>query len=213
MPSRGRVAAAEHVHWLRGRWSARFPESPAIGEAVIARYADRGRVYHDVRHLSEVLQRVDALAAEAVDLETVELAAWFHDAVYDVRSDDNEASSAGLARRLLTPYRTGAQLEEVARLVLLTRDHAVGADDANGAVLCDADLAVLASGPADYGEYTSRVRQEYAHVSDEAFRAGRAAVLRRLLDLPTLFYTGYGGAHWEAPARANLTAELALLTR
>ncbi|MBK3534429.1 hypothetical protein JHN48_33635, partial [Streptomyces sp. MBT72] len=67
-------------------------------------------------------------------------------------------------------------------------------------------------GPQEYAAYAAQVREEYGFVPDEAFRAGRAAVLRQLLDLPRLFRTSYGAAEWEARARHNLATELELLT-
>ncbi len=81
--------------------------------------------------------------------------------------------------------------------------------DTNGEVLCDSDLAILAS--AAYPAYAAAVRAEYAHVPDDAFRAGRAAVLRNLLDLPALYRTPQALARWDAKARANLTDELSRL--
>ena len=100
----------------------------------------------------------------------------------------------------------------MARLVRLTATHAAGPDDANGVVLCDADLSILASGPDAYAAYTRAVRVEYAHVPEDDFRRGRAAVLRQLLDLPKLFGTDRGRRAWEPTARANLTRELARLS-
>jgi predicted metal-dependent HD superfamily phosphohydrolase len=78
-------------------------------------------------------------------------------------------------------------------------------------VLCDADLAVLAGDPARYAAYADAVREEYAHVPDDAFRAGRAAVLSGLLAQQPLFRTPSGQASWEAAARVNVAAELAAL--
>lgn len=196
------------IDWLRSRWAARFPALETIGGQLVSRYADPSRVYHDVRHLRAVLEAVDLLQDEGADREAVELAAWFHDAVYDVQQTENEAASATLAEMMLAPYADDAKRAEVVRLVLLTRDHAVTDGDPNGAVLCDADLAVLAGGREDYGAYLARVRAEYAHVGDADFLAGRAAVLRGLLALPSLFHTAVGLAQWEGPARANLTREL-----
>ena len=43
------------------------------------------------------------------------------------------------------------------------------------------------------------------------FRPGRASVLRSLAEKPHLFHTAYAREHWEAPARANLERELAVL--
>ncbi len=84
-------------------------------------------------------------------------------------------------------------------------------DDANGCVLSDADLAILAAPAERYAEYVADVRREYAHVPDDLFAAGRAAVLRELLAKPSLFHTRHAREHWEAPARANVEAELARL--
>lgn len=126
---------------------------------------------------------------------------------------ENEERSARLAERALAelgvdPDRTA----EVARLVRLTVSHDPADHDTDGAVLCDADLAILASPPAAYAAYTAAVREEYAFVPDDAFRVGRAAVLRQLLDLPRLFRTPYGERVWAAPARRNMEDELASLT-
>jgi predicted metal-dependent HD superfamily phosphohydrolase len=197
---------------LRSRWSVAFPQCPGIGAILVERYADSSRVYHDLRHLDDVLRHVDTLAEEADDVTAVVLAAWFHDAVYDVRRADNERASADLAAELLTPHVETDRLTEVRRLVLLTQTHAVVVGDSNGAVLCDADLAVLGGTAGAYADYTARVRSEFSFVPDAAFRTGRASVLRRLLALPSLFHSARGRAEWETRARANLAAELAQLS-
>ena len=101
--------------------------------------------------------------------------------------------------------------DEVARLVLLTERHAPTDDDVNGCVISDADLAILAATPERYAEYAADVRREYAEVPDDLFRHGRAAVLGDLLAKRSLFHTAHAREHWEAPARANVVAELVLL--
>jgi predicted metal-dependent HD superfamily phosphohydrolase len=100
---------------------------------------------------------------------------------------------------------------EVARLVRLTAGHDPAPEDRNGAVLCDADLAILAADAERYAAYAAAVRQEYAHVEESAFRAGRAAILGELLAQRRLFRTPIGQDRWERRARANLAAEIAAL--
>ncbi|MEU7552355.1 hypothetical protein AB0B01_08320 [Streptomyces sp. NPDC044571] len=206
---------------LRARWAATTAAAGADPGRDPAPYADRlltawaepQRRYHTTAHLADVLARIDVLAPHAADPAAVELAAWFHDAVYRPDRSENEERSAALAERALPELGVdGARTAEVARLVRLTVTHDPAPGDTNGEVLCDADLAVLAGGPDAYAAYTAAVRAEYGFVPDDAFRAGRAAVLRQLLDLPRLFRTPHGTAHWEAAARHNLAAELALLT-
>jgi predicted metal-dependent HD superfamily phosphohydrolase len=182
------------------------------GAALLGRWAEPHRAYHDLAHLSEVLERVDLLAGEADRPDAVRLAAWFHDAVYDPTAADNEERSADFAETSLTRIRLAPELvEQVCRLVRLTATHEVAEDDRDGAVLCDADLAVLASGAARYSTYVEGVRREYEHVDDATFARGRTAVLRGLLDRPAMFRTAHGRQVWEPAARSNVSAELAAL--
>ncbi|UQX02292.1 hypothetical protein [Streptomyces sp. RerS4] len=205
---------------LRARWHATTAAAGADPAADPGPYADRlltawaepQRRYHTTAHLADVLARIDVLAPHAADPAAVELAAWFHDAVYRPDRSENEERSAALAERALPELGVDpARVAEVARLVRLTVTHDPAPGDTNGEVLCDADLAVLAGAPDAYAAYAAAVRAEYGFVPDDAFRTGRAAVLRQLLALPRLFRTPYGATHWEAPARRNLAAELAEL--
>lgn len=168
-----------------------------------------GRGYHDVRHLTEVLERLGELGA--ADDDVLVLAAWFHDAVYD-DAGDNEERSARLAEAELTGA-AGIDAAEVARLVRLTTTHRPEPGDARGELLCDADLAILAAPPERYAAYVADVREEYAAVPDEAFRQGRLAILEQLAAKPTLFHTAHAREHWEPAARRNLSAEIDSLRR
>ena len=187
------------------------PTSRTEWAAVVAAWSEPHRRYHDLAHLAAVLGLVGELGAAADDVDAVRLAAWYHDVVYDPRRDDNEAASAVRARAGLRGLVPEGRLDEVARLILLTVGHAPAPEDRNGALLCDADLAVLAGPPDAYAAYASAVREEYAHLPDEAFTAGRIAVLERLLELPALYRLPAVAETWTPRARANLRAELALL--
>lgn len=194
------------------------PDAPAphrYGEDLLSRWAEPHRRYHTTDHLIAVLDHIDQLAvhtANAENADVVRLAAWFHDAVYLPERSENEERSARLAERALPEagVPTGP-VSEVARLVRLTVTHDPEPGDRNGEVLCDADLAVLAGAPQDYAAYAAAVREEYGFVPDDAFRDGRAAVLRHLLGLPRLFRTTTGHDRWERAARHNLATELELL--
>ncbi|MEU9297974.1 hypothetical protein [Streptomyces sp. NPDC048266] len=218
------MTAEEHPELLQ-RWNATLlaaragrvgPDPAPYGRNLLSRWAEPQRHYHTVDHLRAVLDRIDELTdqgGEGGELELVRLAAWFHDAVYRPDRSENEERSAALAEKALTEAGlTAHEVTEVARLVRLTTTHDPDQGDLNGETLCDADLAVLATDPDTYRGYTQAVREEYGFVPDDAFRAGRAAVLRQLLGLPRLFRTPYGAAVWEEKARENLEKELAELT-
>ncbi|MCO1596614.1 metal-dependent phosphohydrolase [Micromonospora sp. RHAY321] len=189
--------------------------STRAGRQLLARWQEPHRHYHTVAHLTAVLDVVDGHAGLADRADLVRLAAWCHDAVYDPRADGdaNERDSATLAGSVLAGLGVPAPaVAEVQRLVLLTAGHVVAPGDRDGALLCDADLAVLAAQPPTYDRYAAAIRREYAHVPEPAFRAGRAAVLRHLLELPALFRLPPLADRWERPARANLRRELATLS-
>ncbi|MET0414446.1 MAG: metal-dependent phosphohydrolase [Actinoplanes sp.] len=183
----------------------------AAGGFLLVRWAEPQRQYHTVAHLTAVLDVIDRHADLAPHPDRVRLAAWMHDAVYDPRAlgDANERDSAEFAETILqtlgVPAPTAA---EVARLVGLTAGHATDADDPDGELLCDADLAVLAGNDEEYAAYAAAIRREYAHVPDEDFRAGRARVLTALLELPSIYRLEPLRAQWESRARANLQREL-----
>jgi predicted metal-dependent HD superfamily phosphohydrolase len=207
---------------LEDRWPLPDPATHPLRDRLVKAYREPARGYHDQLHLHEVLDRlgellegagpVDGGAGSGPDRVTLELAAWFHDAVYDDQGDLEERSARLAEAELPLRGVPAPVVAEVARLVRLTATHAPGPDDRSGQLLCDADLAILAAGPERYAAYTAGVRREYAHLDEATFAAGRAAVLEPLL-VGRLFHTDLGRDRWEAAARANVTRELAELRR
>ncbi|MBB4891905.1 putative metal-dependent HD superfamily phosphohydrolase [Streptomyces olivoverticillatus] len=205
-----RAAWRETVERMR---TVREPDPGPYADDLLARWSEPQRRYHTVDHLAAVLGHLDELAAHADDIDTVRLAAWFHDAVYRPDRSENEERSAHLAERALPELGIDpARTAETARLVRLTVTHEPAPGDRDGEVLCDADLAILGSPPQQYAAYAAAVRQEYGFVPHDAFREGRADVLRQLLAQPRLFRTPAAYERWERTARFNLATELDLLT-
>jgi len=191
----------------------RDPAAAATGRALLARWGEPHRRYHTLSHLREVLTCVEELADYAADPDAVRLAAWYHDAVYQGRPDDEE-NSAQLAEVDLTALGIDPSLVvEVARLVRMTITHQPGPGDRNGEALSDADLAVLGVEPDRYHANTAAIRAEYAHVPEDDFRARRADVVRELLSGSAVFYTPLARSRWESKARTNLADELSALER
>jgi predicted metal-dependent HD superfamily phosphohydrolase len=174
------------------------PTLLAVGQELVARWSEPHRHYHDLAHLQACLDEIDEPVAE--------LAAWGHDAIYDPRSQLNEERSALLLTDLLHRCAVPSEaIAEAARLVRLTKGHAVTPEDRRGQMLADADLNVLTRPWPSYLSYVDTVRREYVHVPEEVWRAGRAAVLQSLLDLPAIFHLH---PEREELARSNLKREL-----
>lgn len=188
-------------------------DAVATGERLLASWSQSHRRYHCVAHLRDVLAAVDELATCADDIDAVRLAGWYHDSVYDGRPDDEERSARRAETELSRLGVRAGLVDEVARLVRLTVTHDPAAGDHNGEVLSDADLSALAVGPEAYRRNTAAIRSEYAHIDDAVFAKGRLQVLAALLEAPAVFRTEVGRRRWEAPARQNMLAEMADLTR
>lgn len=188
-------------------------------DTVVAYHRSPSRHYHGVRHIRWVVRHGRRLAASTMpplgpgDIDAVVAAAYFHDAIYDATSGDNEEQSARLAARALGEIGwTTESLDHVAEMIRATAGHQVDSlDDPATSVLIAADLAVLATDPAPYGDYARGVRREYAHLDDAAWRTGRSAFIRTTLERDRIFPAGLGLDAWERRARANLSAELAAL--
>ena len=193
-------------------WQRLIPTDSAAGRDLLERWSEPHRHYHTLDHLAFMLKVIDEHASCADDPLAVRLAAWFHDAIYEPFTPDNEERSAALAVRVLSDLGVAAdRVAEVARLIRLTAGHAVAEGDRNGALLADADLAILASPPADYARYAAAVRAEYAAVPEDAFRSGRAQILGTFLAEPDLFRTVPTRAEWTARAHDNLRTEITTL--
>lgn len=146
---------------LLAHWRAALPAgidgtaAERVGADLLRHWADPNRRYHNTAHLTAVLSTVDTHADRVADPDAVRLAVWFHDAVYDPQAPDNEERSALLAIEALTGLGVPPErVDEVARLVRLTATHQVPRMTANGALLTDADLAILAA-PITTGKHTT----------------------------------------------------------
>ena len=196
-------------------------EIRAAGERLVARWTSPGREFHNLKHLIDVLMRVDELDEETHEPDLVRLAAWFHGAVFDSadrkayanKGGEDEVASAAVAyEELVALGVTEPTAARVRHLVAALVRHSPDASDFDCAVLCDADLAILAAEPQRYKAYLRDVRAEYAHLPVEDYVRARVRILHKLLARPTLFSSPLG-AGWEEPARQNVSAELQRLEK
>jgi len=197
------------IDWTR-RWQTSWaqlalpaPPEPALA-TLLARYAEPQRHYHTLQHLEECLTAFDLLRGQARHPGQVELALWYHDAVYDPHRRDNEALSADLAAQALRSAGADEGLVERIRwLIMATEGHDDGGDG-DCAILLDVDLAILGAAPQRFLEYERQIRAEYAHVPDDAYRAGRGRVLAGFLARPRIYKTAPFREQYEQQARRNL---------
>ncbi len=190
---------------------------PAAMQADLeAAYAVPPRAYHGYAHVRAVLSHCQAVAEGPGwrQPREVQLAALYHDAIYDAGRKDNEARSAALALAQIERWLPGAGVEaqRVEQLILLTARHGTlaAADvDPEAALFLDCDMAILGA-PADvFDAYDRGIAEEYAgHVPGFLFRLNRRRFLSHLLGSPRIFLSDFFHQRLDAAARANLRRRL-----
>jgi predicted metal-dependent HD superfamily phosphohydrolase len=185
-------------------------------EVLNRRYTERRRYYHSWGHIAFMLQLLDQFCGSAPADQLprypvpLEAAVWFHDAVQFCGSE-NERLSAELAVQLLR--RSGMQIDYVLRAAELIRSTEIPADacrqesDSDTDLLHDLDYAVLGTPENLFLRYEQAVRLEYAHLSDEAYAAGRSRFLRMLQE-SGIFRTLYFSGQYEEQALHNISMQL-----
>ena len=177
--------------------------------ALLAAWREPQRRYHTLQHLCECIDLFERVGALATHPAQVEVALWFHDAVYDVERSDNEARSADWLREAAgADGVAGDVVERTCGLVMATR-HAALPSGIDAQLLVDIDLAILAAAEPRFAEYERQIRAEYAFVADATFVDRRHAVLSTFLERERIYSTPRLHDELEARARANLARAIA----
>lgn len=179
---------------------------------LIQAYSSTDRFYHNLTHINDCLSVFDQTKFLAAHPEEVELAIWFHDAVYDTRRDDNEQKSAEWAEKAISqsgPERAVA--ERVSGLIRATR-HSTEVGDTDAQLMVDVDLSILGADPESFWQYEENIRKEYAWVPEDLFRRTRTGILRGFLNRQSIYYHRPYRQRFEEKARLNLKQAVAKLS-
>ncbi len=202
---------------MNARWQTLWQNlsAPRIPFEVLSElmnaYSSPDRFYHNFAHIQNCLSVFDKTSFLATHPEEVEIAIWFHDAVYDTRRSDNEQKSAEWAEAVIG--QTDLRREIAKRVVssILATRHLEEVTDADAQLLVDVDLSILGSDPVNFWQYEENIRKEYAWVPEDMFRRERAKILRSFLDRQHLYYHREYRERFEARARTNLEQAIARL--
>lgn len=204
---------------LSARWSALWHKlnlsvpASQVFWGLCDRYSEPHRAYHTLQHLGECLKWFDRACHLAENSAAVELALWFHDAIYDTRRADNEARSTDLAVQVINSVGGGDLLQRsVHDLILATKHDAVPSTMDMGLVV-DIDLAILGAEVDRFSQYDAQIRQEYAWVPEDVFCQKRAEILQSFLNRPSIFTTDFFQERLERQAQRNLHRSLTVLMR
>jgi predicted metal-dependent HD superfamily phosphohydrolase len=186
-------------------------EGLGLRDELLEAWSQPQRHYHTLRHLHDCLGLFEGAADAAAHPAEVEMALWFHDAVYDPRAADNEQRSADWAQRALAEAGVApGSSARVCALVMATR-HAVEPKGADEQLLVDVDLSILGADRERFEEYEVEVREEYAWVPGPVFRHKRRQILEEFMARRRIFSTPAFAGRLEQDARANLARAHAAL--
>lgn len=205
-----------HLHQALAQLGVQHPGD--IFEKLAIAYSEPWRHYHTQEHIRDCLTKfADYRTQLSTSLfftpETtveIEIALYFHDAVYYPDRQDNEARSAQWARDYLASHQVCMDsVERICQLVLATKTHRAQSSEAE--VLLDIDLSILGAPEKIFDRYDSAIRREYHWIPAQDYVRARCEILEHFLSRQTIYQTACFQQRWEAPARQNLTNLLSRL--
>ncbi|MEM7588105.1 MAG: hypothetical protein AAF560_32255, partial [Acidobacteriota bacterium] len=197
------TGGADRWHSCLDRCGLSDPEGQLLAE-LEALYAEPHRKYHNLQHVLDCLGHLESIPIEGADTEALELAFWFHDAIYSPFKGDNEQASADLAINRLSALGAGVELRDKVHRLIMVTTHDATPRDVDESVMIDIDLAILGSAQEIFEAYETNIRREYKLVPGPLFRRKRKAILESFLARPAIYHTEVFRHRLEAAARSNL---------
>jgi predicted metal-dependent HD superfamily phosphohydrolase len=146
-----------------------------------------------------------------MDPGAVQLALWFHDAIYDTHRSSNEEESARWACETLAAAGAEPAMKDRVRSFILATKHDAAPVAPDARLTVDIDLSILGAPVARFDEYESQIRREYAWVPERVYAAERAKILRGFLARAAIYGTAFFANALEGQARSNLERSLSRL--
>ncbi|WP_336944056.1 metal-dependent hydrolase [Acinetobacter modestus] len=189
--------------WFELHQYYHFSEPQKVFNKLIAAYSERQRAYHTLQHLYECLVLFESIRVNLNDAHAVALALWFHDAVYDPQSKDNELKSAELFEQYFAQDLSIDIVQKIMQWIIATQKHE-STNELDLQFLLDIDLAILAASPERFEEYEQQIQQEYAWVDPDVYSIKRKQVLAHFYQTGPLYQTEYFQQSLEKRAKSNL---------
>ena len=169
------------------------------------------RIYHNLEHLIYILKEFEKIDLTQEEEIVIFFTTIYHDIIYDVTKNTNEAQSAIIAKKRLLDLKVPFSIiKQVVELILLTKTHNKTSIKAYQLFL-DADLSVLGVESKIYKKYTLKIRKEYKIYSDDVYKIGRIKVLKHFLEKDKIFQSDFFYNKYEETAQKNIQNELLLL--
>ncbi len=193
--------------WNRCTRDGAESDPAALFATIHSLYAGDGRHYHTPAHIEHCLTQFDMCSTHIQRPDEVELAIWYHDAIYDPRADDNELQSAELFARHAGDDIDPECVERVRDLILHTT-HRAPPPEGDQKLMVDIDLSGFGLPWAAFARDSRAVRAEFMHMSDAEFYANQVRFLSALIARERFFASDFFYQRYEQQARENIDRTL-----
>ncbi len=198
---------------MRDQWQSLMsdlglePNSDTYDDLIEA-YTEPHRHYHTTVHIRECLNQLRLSREEAEHPEEVELALWFHDAVYKIPSSSNEEKSADWAVDFLWANNVSGDIVDRVRDLVLVTKHDAEPRTPDESLIVDIDLAILGVEPDEYQLFEEAIRKEYRRIPRFLYWKGRRGILKEFLSREAIYRSAFYVEQFEKRARENLKSVL-----
>lgn len=179
---------------------------------ILQHYSEKDRHYHNLTHIQKMLDFSFLHADKIQDIETLQLAIFYHDIIYNSLSKNNETDSAALAIEQLS--RTNFPKEKirlVEQFIVSTQKHFPLIVHSDLHYFLDFDLAILGTDRTIYADYAEKIRKEYKWVPAFLYNKNRKKVLQHFLERKHIYFTATFRNQYEIIARENLAFEIEVM--
>lgn len=198
--------------WDRNRASAHSPEAATIWAYLMEQFRQPHRHYHDQKHIAHCLAELDTARNEIGNPDMVELALWFHDAIYEPGDRNNELRSAELFLSYAQTALPATLAKEVYDAILVTV-HQRQPERNNARFVVDIDLSSFGLPWPEFMADCHALRKEQVNVPDSEFYTSKRKFLRGLIDRSSIFVTPSFRQRYEDAARTNIERYLKLIEK
>jgi len=180
--------------------------------ALLKAYSEKHRYYHTDEHINAVLRHLDEVEVASHKIAEIELALWFHDAIYKPFSNTNELDSANWASEFLTSNNAPLEIITNVHKLIMSTVHTGMCDDEDEALMVDIDLTILGASETTYEMFEQAIRKEYKRVPAVIYTKKRSDILRGFLERVRIYQNDYFHDKYEAQARKNMRQAVAMLS-
>ncbi len=212
-----RIPTPNELENLKSIWHE-FTESSSetndqVYSALLEKYNEPHRAYHNVGHLVELFEYFEKYRDQIQDQQSIALALFFHDVVYNISDTDNEEQSAKYATKALSELNVNTEtISRTADLIEMTKTHLSAESDLDASLMLDMDIAALGAPTEQYKKYSQAIEAEYTtNLPTQKYYKGRLRFLESIKQRDNLFITKTFKDIFEKQLLKNINYEQNLL--